>query len=315
VAAAAALYNLPDTSLASLRGGHVSQVYAFRLAGREYVLRLTPPNDEIDAASQLPVLAWMQFLAQRGARVPEPLSTRNGKLVETVAGWTVSAQTRAKGVLSEEYPLSKWDAPLFEALGQAAGKLHAVARLYQPAADLRRPDWDAAGNLFKSPAFDRDWLAEKAAAVRARTPGLSRSADGFGLIHADLHFGNFYVDTATRAITVFDFDDCCYGWYTMDLAILLFDVLVLYEGQDREAFGRDFMSSLLRGYRVETGLVADWAEQVQLFMKLLEINIYGDLRAGYQPGKDWWADKFMPGREERIREDRPFFEPDLSVLV
>lgn len=33
-----------------------------------------------------------------------------------------------------------------------------------------------------------------------------------------------------KEITIFDFDDCVYGWFVMDIATLLFDILVVYQG-------------------------------------------------------------------------------------
>jgi Ser/Thr protein kinase RdoA (MazF antagonist) len=191
------------------------------------------------------------------------------------------------------------------------GKLHAVAGEYRPAAELRRPDWEEGENLFRSPTFADPNLAALAAAALERIRGLPQGPENYGMIHADLHFANFYVDVPARSITVFDFDDCCYGWYVMDLAVLLFDVLVLYEGPDREAFALDFMHSLLKGYRHEwTTDLAGMAD----FLKLLEVNMFGTLAPRYQPGQGWWSSRFMPGRGEAIQAGRPYVPLDFAGL-
>jgi Ser/Thr protein kinase RdoA (MazF antagonist) len=313
--AAAGLFGLTPSDLQPLRGGHVSHVYGFDRDGCPYILRLSPPEADLDLAAQRAILAWMRFLAKHGACVPKPVPSTAGNLIETFSQedgeWQAIVLTRAQGVLSEELSLVQWDAALFEALGRAVGKLHVVAGEYDPPEDVRRPDWDAGGNLFRCPKFDQPFLAEKAASTLERIRGLPRGPESYGLIHADLHFGNFYVDVPSRSITIFDFDDCCYGWYAMDLAILLFDVLVLYSGADRDSFARDFMRSLLKGYRQERAIdLSGMAE----FAKLLEINLFGSIAPDYVPGKGWWGDRFMPGRRERIEQDQPYTRLDFARL-
>ena len=52
--------------------------------------------------------------------------------------------------------------------------------------------------------------------------------------------------------TVFDVDDCSYGWYVMDIAMGLFDVLVLYPGEEKVAFAEQFIRDYLHGYMAKT---------------------------------------------------------------
>jgi hypothetical protein len=44
------------------------------------------------------------------------------------------------------------------------------------------------------------------------------------------------------------------------------------------------------------------------FLKLLEIGVYAMLAKPYDPltCQDEWVNRFMPGRERRIREDIPY---------
>ena len=48
----------------------------------------------------------------------------------------------------------------------------------------------------------------------------STPAGHYGLVHRDLHAGNFLVENGD--VQIIDFDLGCYGWRTMDLAVLLF---------------------------------------------------------------------------------------------
>jgi len=314
----AALFDIPDSNLVPLRGGHVAQVYGFTQRGRDYVLRLTPPADDLDFPSRQATLAWMAFLARHGASVPEPVASIHGNLIEVVPAedgdWLATLQTRAPGVLSEELALNRWDAPLFQALGRSVGRMHAAARQYIPEPGAARPEWDQGGNLYNRPEFSEDWVERKAAGVLAKIGNLTKGPESYGMIHADLHFGNFFVDAPSRTITLFDFDDACTGWYVMDLAMLLFDILVLHPGPDREGFALDFLRPLLGGYLAENKLDPVWFTQLPVFAKLLEINIFGSLGPAYIPGKDWWMDKFMPGRRERIQNDVPYLNINFKTL-
>ena len=54
---------------------------------------------------------------------------------------------------------------------------------------------------------------------------LPKDDDCYGLIHADIHQGNFFVDENDN-ITIFDFDDCHYHWFAYDLAVPLFGLAI-----------------------------------------------------------------------------------------
>jgi amicoumacin kinase len=316
---AASRYGLVESDLQPMRGGHFAYVYCFQRAYRNYVLRLTPPNEEIDARAQKSILVWMAYLAAQGASVPAPLPSLNNILVETIptkeGNWLSVAYTRANGILSEELPIDKWDGPLFQTLGKAIGRFHAITRGYVPPAETNYPEWDTGGNLFNYQIKHELWLKEKQARLLERVHTLPKPAEAFGLIHCDMHFGNFFVDVPEQVITIIDFDDCACGWFIMDVAVLLFDILVLYPGSDKDEYARYFLRNFLKGYLVENDLSPFWLEQIPLFLKLLEINIY-DMVAKFFPGdSEEWSLKFMPGRKERISEDLPYVSLDFTSLI
>lgn len=131
----------------------------------------------------------------------------------------------------------------------------------------------------------------------------------------DLHFGNFFVDTANQQITLFDFDDCAYGWYIMDIAMLLFDVLVVYASSDRLQFGERFLVNVLRGYYEQMPANRFWIRELPRFIKLVEIGVYLMLCKDYDPETtDEWAGKFMPGRRDRILNDVSYIDLDFDTI-
>ena len=205
-------------------------------------------------------------------------------------------------------------------LQRTVGRMHALAKGYTPRAEsLRRPEWDRGGNLF-SPAKPLEGalaaLGGKREAVLRQIARLPKGRDVFGLIHADLHFGNFFVDGESGPITFIDFDDCAYGWYVMDTAMLLFDSQVLYPGADKDGFAEHFLRCYLKGYLPENPLGGFWLRQLPHFLKLLEINVYAVVHRAYTAGsQDGWIGKFMPGRQARLENDVPYVGTDFERVA
>ncbi|MRR32612.1 hypothetical protein EG834_20300, partial [bacterium] len=235
-----ALYNITPAHLRPLPGGHFSEVYEFDDRGGTYVLRITPPNAEIDLLAMQSIHEWLAFVALHGGPVPCPLRSRGGNLIEVVSVgdqvYLAGAAEKAPGVLAEGMAPESWSDDLFQALGRTVGQCHRIAMLYQPPAGFQRPEWDQLTNCFNpldQQATAAPWLLEKRVRVVNVIQELPKNTASYGLTHMDLHFGNFFVDTASQQVTLFDFDDCAYGWYIMDIAMLLFDVLVVYDQPDR----------------------------------------------------------------------------------
>ncbi len=320
----ARIYGLPIQALSPLSGGHFAAVYGFSQAGRNYVLRIIPPSDDVDLEATIAILHWMHYLAGRGAGVPRPLPSPGGAWVQTIQRedgcYLATVSEQAPGTLSEELGEAQWSEALYENLGRTVGRMHALSKDYTPPPGSRRlPDWDKGGSLFSplkrlegAPAF----LHEKRERVLSRFAGLPKGREVYGLIHADLHFGNFFVETQSGTITFIDFDDCGYGWYVMDLAMLLFDALVLHSGDDPDGFAETFLRGLLKGYLPQNPMGGFWLRQLPHFLKLLEISVYATVYKAYAAGtNDAWIGKFMPGRKARLENDAPYTELDFERLA
>ncbi len=233
---ALALFNIKDTRFEPLPGGHFSSVYGFSQGSRPFVLRITPPNPEIDFEEMHAILKWMRYLAEHGASVPSPVLSSDDKLIEIIEHEEVSylavVLEAADGILSEEMRLEQWNHELYKTLGTTIGKIHAIATQFNQSQPTKiRPDWDRVPNNF-SPESDQDpdlaIINAQRGKVVSYLNSLPKENNSFGLIHGDLHLGNFFIDDTENKITIFDFDDCVYGWYMMDIATLVFDFPVVY---------------------------------------------------------------------------------------
>ncbi len=101
------------------------------------------------------------------------------------------------------------------------------------------------------------------ARVRASEQTLGQGNDAFGLIHADLHYGNLLFAKGTvRAI---DFDDCGFGPYLYDLAVMLSAILDWAEYPALRA-------GLLAGYRRVRPLLVEHEAHIDTFIALRRVQ-------------------------------------------
>lgn len=300
-----------------LLDGFESFIYAFAKGGQDYILRLghsmrrSPDliRGEVD---------WINYLAAGGAGVAEAVLSDDGNLVELIddgqgGQFLTTAFVHAPGGGVSE--MGGWSETLMIDYGHLLGRIHALSKQYRPANPAwQRPQW-------YDPIKDDEYAVlsqeESVVAQRYRTVfdhllALPRDAESYGMIHQDAHAGNFFVDENGR-ITLFDFDDCVYGHFAYDLAMVLFYAIT--NRADAEAFGRFFWTQFWRGYRQENDLDVRWLAEMPHFMKLREIVLYSvimrDVGSEYIDDHPWTAN-FMRGRRQRIENDVPCLDIPLT---
>jgi Ser/Thr protein kinase RdoA (MazF antagonist) len=301
-----------------LLDGFESFMYEFRGDGRDYILRLAHSRRRSEALIQGEV-DWINYLAAGGAGVARAVLSRQGKLVEAVddgrgGHFLATAFVKARG----DHPRGAvWTPDFFERYGRALGLIHALTKAYEPADPAwRRPEWDdplmmqVEALLPPSEAV----VVARYQELRAHLAALPKDPEGYGLIHQDFHGGNFYVDDEGR-ITAFDFDDCVYGWFIYDIAMVLFYAALFAE--DGRAFTETFMPPFLQGYRQENALDPAWLAEMPHFLKLREIDLYAVIHRSFdlESTQDRFVARYMPGRKERIEGEVPVIDYDFSSLA
>ncbi len=319
---AAAAFGASPEDCQPLHGGHFSMTYAFERAGAAYVLRITPPGENVGEEELYSTLALINFLSEGGVSVPAPLRSRSGKLVESITSgdlqYLAMAFEKAPGILGEELSFEAWNPQRFALLGRTVGRMHARAAEYQPASQaLTRPHWRQASSCFNQDTrLLEPGLLAPLHDVLAEVETYEHEPGAYGLIHADLHGGNFIFDVERERITILDFDDCVYGWFAMDIAMSVLDFYVLTPQADKTAFADLFLRSYLGGYLPEFPLAPVWIERLPVFLKLLEINLYAmcaPFEAENEPGA--WPARFMAGRKERILAAQPYVDLDFRSFI
>ena len=209
-----------------------------------------------------------------------------------------------------------WDMNFFEKWGQTIGRMHRRTKTFAPSDEAyRRFHWydDYAMNIETYIPASQPLLLEKCLAIRRKLYDLPRDDESYGLIHCDMHHGNFYVENGN--LTVFDFDDCRYHWFAFDIAIPLFYVLrdARIDPND-SAFAAEFMTAFMRGYRRENEIDRSWLERLPLFLKVREMELYIVLLAEGPDIVNDWCRRFLDNRRESIEQEKPIIELDFSSL-
>jgi Ser/Thr protein kinase RdoA (MazF antagonist) len=201
-----------------------------------YALRIR----KVIASYHEQVMSELTFLRdlhqQSAAEIPLPIATKSNQLFcrITVRGesyvcilfsWVPGIHVGAQDISCAQ----------MGAMAQAVSRLHNFSSGYNPPPDFVRSVYDEqwyfgpqSWNTSKEfisrlnpvhTAFLQT-INETVSAYLRRYP---RNSATFGLIHYDLHVGNFlFHDTIANML---DFDECGYGYYLFDLAHLLFDFI------------------------------------------------------------------------------------------
>lgn len=291
-------------------------VYAFARDAYGYILRIAHSLRRSDALIQGEV-DWINYLAAGGVSVARAIRSETGKLVEAVddgAGghFLVTAFVKADG----QPPWDLWTPALYEAYGQLIGRMHALARHYQPTElAWKRPAWDDAIFEFIERYLPAAEIVakQKYQTLCAHLRTLPKEPTDYGLIHQDAHGNNFFVDEA-GAITLFDFDECAYSWFINDIAIVLFYSVM--DAEDAIAFTQAFMTHFLRGYQQAYRLDPKWLKEMPAFLKLRELELYAVLHRDFDVNNidDPWAARFMQDRKAKIEHGMPYIDFDFASL-
>ncbi|MGB8002608.1 MAG: phosphotransferase, partial [Anaerobacillus sp.] len=237
-------------------GDFENYVYEVKQGEEFWILRLTHSShrtfEEIEAE-----IDWVNELHRGGVNVSRAYSSSNDKMVETV----VVENGRFFACLFKKAPGFgvKTDDPsfgpqLYEAWGREVGKMHRISMQDHPRG--RRHRWDESDLLrFAYLTNNEDSsLIKDGEKLVEEIKSFHETGETFGLIHSDVHHGNFYYDG--KEIHLFDFDDSMYHYYVSDIAIPVYYADWRKCGNEskevRTQCATEFLYWFLKGYRKET---------------------------------------------------------------
>ncbi|WP_347551873.1 phosphotransferase [Pseudalkalibacillus hwajinpoensis] len=262
-----------------LLGDFENYVYEVREKTQVYVLRLTHSShrsfQEVEAE-----IDWINDLHQNGANVSYVYPSTKQQFVEELpiqqGSFYACLFEKAPGYSIK--PESTFHTDLFEAWGKEVGKVHRLSMNYRPGKN-RRKRWDQ-GDLIH---FDRYLVNKDDAEIVREGKKLvetiklfHETGKSFGLIHSDVHHGNFFFDG--KEVHLFDFDDSTYHYYVSDLAIPVYYAIWRTCHNEslevRSAFASEFMYAFLKGYQKESLLDKEWLKTLPFFLRLRDYELY-----------------------------------------
>jgi amicoumacin kinase len=294
-----------------------SFIYEFKRGPDAFILRISHSLRRSENLIRGEV-DWTNHLAAGGVSVARAVASATGQWVEPIEDglggqFLATAFVKAPGCS----PWELWSPELYETYGKLLGSMHALAEGYQPPhPEWKRPEWDDEIMEF----VDR-YLPPSETLTRAKYQllcdhlrSLPKGDSTYGLIHQDAHGSNLFVDES-GAITLFDFDDCAYSWFINDIAIVLFYIVM--DAEDWPAFTRQFMTHFLRGYRQEHRLDPKWLQEIPVFLKMREMELYAVMHRDFDVSDidNAWCARFMRDRKFKIEHEVPFIDFDFESLA
>ena len=298
--------------------------YVFEVYKEEtpYILRMTHqshrPKDQV-----LAELKWIEYLQNSGMKIPRVLASQKNNLVETVKGLDGSnfyccLFEKAPG---EQIKITseRVNDQLFFEWGKTIGQLHHKTKGYKPIMTYKRLNWNEEEllNIEQYHAYAPKQVVRQQEFILKQLQALPVYQNNFGLIHSDIHHGNFHYDKGQ--IYVFDFDDCSYHWFASDLAIPLYYFIWGLEregvkGINDYAFG--FMKAFLKGYETENQLALYDYETIPLFLRLRDLTLLCFFHKKFDlSNANPKLVETVQHIEQRIIENRAIIDLDIKMLI
>ncbi|KGE17284.1 aminoglycoside phosphotransferase [Paenibacillus wynnii] len=263
---------------------------------------------------------YIRYLFEHGGSVSNVISSRKGNLLEEINynnnTLFICLFEKAKGkMLVESNYRYREGVPITEYYyncGKVLGKMHQISKGYMP---VRRRysffDKYNAEYIDKLIPGSLSLLKEKLVELLKTLEGLDRNQENFGMIHFDYNDGNYSIDFDTGQITVYDFDNSCFGWYMFDLASLWTHGVgwIQFEPDagKRKKFMDDYFETVLAGYRSETKIENSMLDKLPLFIKVtLMENIVDAFEVMQNTGEEPDCDEELSYLIKCLEDDIPY---------
>jgi Ser/Thr protein kinase RdoA (MazF antagonist) len=260
-------------------GGKIeNKIYSFYKSNKKYIVKFDPPsvayNNQLRETRA--AMDFNYYLAENNINVSIPLKAANGELV-------ISTQDDGKDYIitafnwlhGETWSFDGSNAKMCYNLGKVMGNIHRLAKDYKPL-----NEYDVLKNSFNYLSEDSFFddlkiyptVYKIAQELFGEITALPKDRDSFGIIHCDMHQGNFHTDG--NEINVFDFGDSMYGWFGLDIATSLCFALWWGRGGYKvNDFVNVIIGNFLKGYLSAHQLSDFWLLKIPMFMKYNHLGI------------------------------------------
>lgn len=255
-----------DISAVELKPLNHGENTTFRVtddAGDMHVVRIHRPGYQTPAT----IVSELRFLEalsrETPLNVPKPRKTPSGDWLAHVSAKGVEGSRVAVVFdwIEGRFVSRNATPPQLRQVGALTAALHRFAETFREGEGFERRVWDreftlknAVGRLEETVNAAPFYEACEFVAKQIRGYG---KASEYGLIHADLHFGNVLF-TPTGIATI-DFDDLGYAHFAYDYGVTL-------QALSRKDLLPQYREAYAGGYASVRPLPKDWAERLEVFM-------------------------------------------------
>ena len=204
----------------------LSDIYLIETDTKPYILKISHHHwrSESDVKFEL---EFLDFLYDRDLPVAQPLKTKSERLFVTINAVEGDRYAALFPFAPGEVPQGDLNIEQSKIMGRTLGKLHQASLTFKNETQRQHLNLeyllDRSIDTIKPYLSDRDrdlaYLLDTAVEIKQQLSCLE-SISLWGVCWGDPHSGNVHF-TVDNQITLFDFDQCGYGWCIFDLAKFL----------------------------------------------------------------------------------------------
>lgn len=249
-----------------------------RTGSNPLILRVSYLNDRTQE-DYLGEVEYVRFLFENGGSVSNVVISKSGNLLEKLVYngeiYYISLFEKAKGkmLVENNYQYRK-NVPISEYYyncGKTLGKIHQLSKEYTPN-HSRFSFFERYNETYIEQLIPHEFtlLKKKFQELIKTFKSIENTNEIYGMIHCDFNDGNYSIDFDNGEITVYDFDNSCFGFYMYDLADLWTNgvgwIQFEQDATKRMKFMDDYFETVLAGYQSETNLDNSMLHNLPLFI-------------------------------------------------
>ena len=285
---AAEHYNFDRKTLQFISAGNYATkyFYSFIKHDKAYILRFAKRNASYINQTKAE-MDWLYYLSGKGLNVSNPLKTVDREFAISVEEngetYIIAAYSMAKGRLFDVNNPNLWNEKVFYSWGKIMGDMHRETKNYKPTnVTYKRPEFTnfIGVNIKNFPSVNK--IAEE---LINEIMDLPKNRDSYGLIHHDLGPTNFLING--EQVNVFDFDNCAYAWFALDIGAAL--TFGIWFGRYNDAgydFTNDIFKHFLAGYLFANHLDDFCLSKIPMFLKLYQLAGFAHMNLYEKPDDD-----------------------------
>ncbi|HPE68856.1 MAG TPA: phosphotransferase [Thermotogota bacterium] len=296
---------------------HTRCVYEVWDGSVTYILKLFDSLDRERSEIQ-GELDFMRACSQGGVVTCEPLFSRNARMLESLP---LDAERFAHGFVyprlagveieEDENAFREFTPELLFKWGELLGTIHRISReLAQNETHLSRLKWDEMETINHQQCIpaSKSTIHKVFQETIREIHAIPREKGNFGLVHGDLHYGNFFLHD--NYLSVIDFDSSCYFYYVADIAIPLYSVLPYprTRREERTQFAKQYLTHFLQGYRTQTFLDKEQEELIPLFLH------YEDMANFIALYRHWDFERLSPQQKKVLERNSYHIENRIPIV-